>query len=155
MITALKPKARNMLFGAAIALPFPTSASAYDVDCAILLCLAGGWPASVECGHAWDVFVQRITPWPIEPPLQIWHCPMGAATNEGAMMKPGERLRNLAKADAPKAVFAAVRSLNSVQELGAIPTALEHSNSVSPAPDAFPLIAAEILEENGTVDIDV
>jgi hypothetical protein len=53
-------------------------AAAYPVDCAILLCLAGGWPSSAECSHARAVFIQRITPWPIEPPLQIWNCPMRA-----------------------------------------------------------------------------
>ncbi|NBZ89215.1 hypothetical protein GV832_16620 [Rhodobacteraceae bacterium CYK-10] len=49
---------------------------AYPVDCAILLCLAGGFPASIECAHARAVMIARITPWPIEPPLQIWNCPM-------------------------------------------------------------------------------
>ena len=53
-------------------------AAAYPVDCAILLCLAGGWPASAECAHARAVFIARITPWPVEPPLQIWNCPMHA-----------------------------------------------------------------------------
>ena len=57
----------------------PQAAKAYQVDCAILLCLAGGWPASAECAHARVVFIRRITPWPIEPPLQIWRCPMGVA----------------------------------------------------------------------------
>ncbi len=57
----------------------PTRAAAYPVDCAILLCLAGGWPASAECVHARAVFIARITPWPIEPPLQIWNCPMRAS----------------------------------------------------------------------------
>jgi len=56
-----------------------TPASAYPVDCAILLCLAGGWPASAECSHARAVFIARITPWPVEPPLQIWNCPMRAS----------------------------------------------------------------------------
>jgi hypothetical protein len=56
----------------------PNEARAYPVDCAILLCLAGGWPASAECAHARAVFIRRITPWPIEPPLQIWNCPMRA-----------------------------------------------------------------------------
>ena len=57
----------------------PQMAKAYEVDCAILLCLSGGWPASAPCAHARAVFIQRITPWPIEPPLQIWRCPMGAS----------------------------------------------------------------------------
>ena len=40
----------------------PQTAKAYQVDCAILLCLAGGWPASAECAHARAVFIRRITP---------------------------------------------------------------------------------------------
>ena len=53
------------------------SAAAYPVDCAILLCLAGGWPAHPVCQHARAVFMARLTPWPVEPPLQLWRCPMG------------------------------------------------------------------------------
>lgn len=52
-------------------------ARAYPVDCAILLCLTGGWPAHPVCQHARAVFMARLTPWPVEPPLQIWRCPMG------------------------------------------------------------------------------
>ena len=69
-------------------------AAAYPVDCAILLCLAGGWPASAECAHARAVFIRRITPWPIEPPLQIWNCPMRASFRGEA--KPIERLFDIA-----------------------------------------------------------
>ncbi len=43
-------------------LPGTASAQSYQVDCAILLCLAGGWPASAPCAHARAVFIQRITP---------------------------------------------------------------------------------------------
>ncbi len=70
-------------------------AQAYQVDCAILLCLAGGWPASAPCAHARAVFIRRITPWPIEPPLQIWRCPMGASFNEPAPLSPMERLYDI------------------------------------------------------------
>ncbi len=55
-----------------------TTAQSYQIDCAILLCLSGGWPASTPCAHARAEFIRRITPWPVEPPLQIWRCPMGA-----------------------------------------------------------------------------
>lgn len=51
------------------------------IDCAILICLSGGWPASAECSAARAEFIRRITPWPIEPPLQIWRCPMGSSIN--------------------------------------------------------------------------
>jgi len=73
---------RNWTAGTVLALlstVAPQAAKAYQVDCAILLCLAGGWPASAECAHARAVFIRRITPWPIEPPLQIWRCPMGVS----------------------------------------------------------------------------
>ena len=54
-------------------------AQTYQIDCAILLCLSGGWPASVPCARARAEFIRRITPWPVEPPLQIWRCPMGVS----------------------------------------------------------------------------
>lgn len=62
-----------------ISLPTGTRAQTYPIDCAILLCLSGGWPASVPCARARAEFIRRITPWPVEPPLQIWRCPMGAS----------------------------------------------------------------------------
>ncbi|VDC34022.1 hypothetical protein [Pseudogemmobacter humi] len=66
-----------MMFAVAAAASLtPQRAEAYPIDCAILLCLAGGWPASAECSRARAEFVRRITPWPVEPPLQIWRCPM-------------------------------------------------------------------------------
>ena len=54
-------------------------AQTYQIDCAILLCLSGGWPASVPCARARAEFIRRITPWPVEQPLQGWRCPLGAA----------------------------------------------------------------------------
>ena len=79
----------------AASLPGTASAQSYQVDCAILLCLAGGWPASAPCAHARAVFIQRITPWPIEPPLQIWRCPMGVAFDGPAPLSPMERLYDI------------------------------------------------------------
>ena len=81
--------------GLTLALP-AQRAEAYPVDCAILLCLSGGWPASAECAHARAVFIRRITPWPIEPPLQIWNCPMGTASNTQVPSPFMETLRRLA-----------------------------------------------------------
>ena len=79
----------------------PVSASAYPVDCAILLCLSGGWPASAPCVHARAVFIRRITPWPIEPPLQIWRCPLRAAMNDTSGLTPFERIARFAFPGAP------------------------------------------------------
>jgi hypothetical protein len=73
---------------------FISPAAAYPVDCAILLCLSGGWPASAECAHARAVFIRRITPWPIEPPLQIWNCPMRASFRQEE--RPMARLFDIA-----------------------------------------------------------
>ena len=83
-----------LLLGLGLSTAVVSPAAAYPVDCAILLCLAGGWPASAECTHARAVFIRRITPWPIEPPLQIWNCPMRASfRSEG---RPMERLFEIA-----------------------------------------------------------
>ena len=76
-------------------------ARAYPVDCAILLCLAGGWPVSAPCAHARVVFIRRITPWPIEPPLQIWRCPMGVSFNSPAALSPMDRLYDIAFRSGP------------------------------------------------------
>lgn len=51
----------------------------YPIDCAILLCMAGGWPGVGDCIPAKAEFIRRITPFPVEPPLQLWRCPMDAA----------------------------------------------------------------------------
>ena len=74
--TALATAAAASVF---VAAPQQAKAQTYPIDCAILLCLSGGWPASVPCARARAEFIRRITPWPVEPPLQIWRCPMGAS----------------------------------------------------------------------------
>jgi len=66
------------VMGAAFAGVAPQPAAAYQIDCAILLCLAGGFPPSEPCTRAHAEIIRRITPWPIEPPLQLWRCPMRA-----------------------------------------------------------------------------
>src|SRR6056297_3289748 len=75
----LLPSIAVALALAGVSLPMPARAQTYPIDCAILLCLSGGWPASVPCARARAEFIRRITPWPVEPPLQIWRCPMGAS----------------------------------------------------------------------------
>lgn len=64
---------------AATALASAPEADVYPIDCAILLCLGGGFPASAECAAAKLEMIRRVTPWPIEPPLQLWNCPMTGA----------------------------------------------------------------------------
>ena len=82
MLNMLKASALSVVALAAtslIAAPQRTEALTYHIDRASLFCLSGGWPASVPCARARAEFIRRITPWPVEPPLQIWRCPMGAA----------------------------------------------------------------------------
>ncbi len=90
----MKPLLPALFLGLGLSTASITPAAAYPVDCAILLCLAGGWPASAECAHARSVFIRRITPWPIEPPLQIWNCPMRASFK--SERRPIERLFDIA-----------------------------------------------------------
>lgn len=80
----------------------PTPAQSYPIDCAILLCLAGGWPASAPCARARFEFIRRITPWPIEPPLQIWRCPMSMSYDGKHSTLDADRLYEiLMENDAP------------------------------------------------------
>jgi hypothetical protein len=76
------PFTHRILAFAALALSLvvtqPRPAAAYQIDCAILLCLAGGFPPSEPCARARAEMIRRITPWPVEPPLQLWRCPMRA-----------------------------------------------------------------------------
>ena len=92
-------------------------AEAYQIDCAILLCLAGGWPPSVPCARARAEFIRRITPWPIEPPLQIWRCSMRAGYQNA---DPAQRLTRLAGLHhAPRwSVAPELEMLYSVQAVG-------------------------------------
>jgi len=57
----------------------------YPIDCAILLCMAGGWPGVGDCIPARAEFIRRITPFPVEPPLQLWNCPMNAVPKNVSM----------------------------------------------------------------------
>ncbi|WP_290690569.1 hypothetical protein, partial [Haematobacter sp. UBA3484] len=86
----------SLALTAAVSSPSSVQAQTYQIDCAILLCLAGGWPASVPCARARAEFIRRITPWPVEPPLQIWRCPMGASLGGDAPLSPMERLYDIA-----------------------------------------------------------
>ncbi len=94
MLKKIKAAAASLCISAVEGVVSPTVAIAYPVDCAILLCLSGGWPASAECNHARAVFIRRITPWPIEPPLQIWLCPLGVAFRAPAQDRFSNRLLN-------------------------------------------------------------
>lgn len=75
MILCFRAALAGLVLGAATLHSPP--ARAYPIDCAILLCLAGGFPPSAECTAAKATMIRRITPWPVSPSLQLWNCPMG------------------------------------------------------------------------------
>lgn len=50
---------------------FAKVARAYDMDCAIMLCMAGGFPPGAVCSAAYAEMIRRITPWPVRPPYGI------------------------------------------------------------------------------------
>ena len=56
-------------------LPFAAQAQENPIDCEILICMAAGFPVASGCGPAYSEVLDRVTPFPIEPPLQIWNCP--------------------------------------------------------------------------------
>jgi hypothetical protein len=68
----LIPGAAAALLGGAAALtPLPSAAADYDVDCAVILCMAAGFPdePSGTCSGAYDYMIDRITDLPPEPPF--------------------------------------------------------------------------------------
>lgn len=44
----------------------PQDARAFDMDCKVILCIAGGFPA--QCGDAYSYMISRITRWPTPLP---------------------------------------------------------------------------------------
>lgn len=66
---------RCTVLAALIATTLPLTAAkparAYDMDCAIMLCMAGGFPSSAVCAAAYAEMIRRITPWPVRPPFGI------------------------------------------------------------------------------------
>ncbi|MDV4169628.1 hypothetical protein [Rhodovulum sp. FJ3] len=88
----LLPSVAVALTVTGLSLPMSVRAQTYPIDCAILLCLSGGWPASQPCARARAEFIRRITPWPVEPPLQIWRCPMGASFETAPTVNSADRI---------------------------------------------------------------
>lgn len=83
-------KLRSLVIAAGVAVAASgtstSSVEAYPIDCAILLCLAGGFPPSAECTAAKAEVIRRITPIPVEPPLQLWNCPMGVDAETASLI---------------------------------------------------------------------
>lgn len=129
-------------------------AQSYQIDCAILLCLSGGWPSSVPCVRARAEFIRRITPWPVEPPLQIWRCPMGVSS-ETDSPTPADR-RWDASLDMP--LQSQPLAPHGGLDLGSEPRILRHDSggAALPLPDGFAVhLAQNFANEDGRADFDI
>lgn len=123
-------------------------AQIYQIDCAILLCLSGGWPASVPCARARVEFIRRITPWPVEPPLQIWRCPMGASYHPNARENDPSRLYDIlfADQDRPRPLLSpAIEPLPTENAVMNLP-----GPTPSPLPEGFVL---QLVQDRADIDI--
>ena len=67
----MRRHAAAAIIGVLGALGVPAKAQAYDIDCAIILCMAGGFPPSTVCARAYRTMIRRITPWPSLPPFGV------------------------------------------------------------------------------------
>lgn len=136
-----------------IAAPERAQAQTYQIDCAILLCLSGGWPASVPCARARAEFIRRITPWPVEPPLQIWRCPMGAAYTVDPDTLTADRIYDiLLELDgAPAQSFPSAPLTDFALEPQ--PAVVRRSGGTADRlPEGF---AMQLVQDNGSADIDI
>ncbi|MEQ8294702.1 MAG: hypothetical protein RIA08_21090 [Roseovarius sp.] len=134
------------LFGASS----KASAQTYPIDCAILLCLSGGWPASEPCSRARAEFIRRITPWPVEPPLQIWRCPMGASFELEDSSGRAPRVLDIlfsGKSPLPQSL-----AESDPENAGALLPAVVRTRGIStlPRPDGF---ALHLIQDRADIDI--
>ncbi|AVW89997.1 MULTISPECIES: hypothetical protein [Roseobacteraceae] len=86
----MKRQAMAAVMGVMAAFGTPEKARAYDIDCAIMLCMAGGFPPSAVCARAYRTMIRRITPWPSLPPFGVCtfaHVPveLGGPGGEGEL----------------------------------------------------------------------
>ena len=134
-----------------VSLPTRAKAQTYPIDCAILLCLSGGWPASVPCARARAEFIRRITPWPVEPPLQIWRCPMGASYELERQSHERDRLFDAlinANASPPRQSFAEIDHVSGAW----VKDVIWHPGEV--ATGLFPAdFALRLVQERADIDI--
>lgn len=139
-----------------VAAPERAQAQSYQIDCTILLCLSGGWPASVPCARARAEFIRRITPWPVEPPLQIWRCPMGAAFDVDPSTLTADRIYEILMDDNTPQQSFPTAPLTDFQ-LEAQPAVLRRSGgSAKRLPEDFMLqLVQDYRSSNQTADIDI
>ena len=131
-------------------------AAAYPIDCAILICLSGGFPPSVPCERARAEFIRRITPWPIEPPLQIWRCPMGISYEADPSQTNVQRFFDIAMGrDVPGQSYPQEHpaAVDAVPQ----PAVMRLSgDSAARLPESLMLqLVQDYSDDNGSADIDI
>lgn len=126
-------------------------AQTYPIDCAILLCLSGGWPASGPCSRARAEFIRRITPWPVEPPLQIWRCPMRASYDINGTGKGGGRIFDILF-DRPRHPLLQTITVAPSQEVGLSSTSVFPAERVETA-DKRSDFSITLGQERADIDI--
>ena len=86
-----------LLGGAAVLTPLLAAAADYDVDCAVILCMAAGFPdePSGTCSGAYDYMIDRITDLPPKPPFDTCTMSDGSAYDaaEVALARPSRQSR--------------------------------------------------------------
>ena len=126
-------------------------AQTYQIDCAILLCLSGGWPASVPCANARAEFIRRVTPWPVEPPLQIWRCPIGASYEQGPRPSPAARIYEALNTVGPTPLPYSIPDARVVDSAFATRTLFE--DLAPPARQQAEEFALQLVQERADIDI--
>lgn len=154
MLTAVRNLALAIT-SAAVSFSFVLSdrahAQTYQIDCAILLCLAGGWPASEPCARARVEFIRRITPWPVEPPLQIWRCPMGASYEPGSELGPSERFFDIYARRSGTPLPYLSSAVIAANSLNAVPAVLRIDAPTSP--ERSQAFALRLVQDRADIDI--
>ena len=96
-LVILGPLAAAALGGAAGLAPLSSAAADYDIDCAVILCLAAGFPSepSGTCSGAYDYMIDRITDRPPEPPFDTCTMSDGSTYDaaEVAFARPSRQSR--------------------------------------------------------------
>jgi hypothetical protein len=79
-----------LLGGAAALTPLPSVAADYNVDCAVILCMAAGFldEPSETCSGAYDYMIDRITDIPPKPPFDTCTMSDGSATTRPRWRSP-------------------------------------------------------------------
>lgn len=77
-----------LLGGVAALVAAPASAADHDIDCAVILCLAAGFPVepSGTCAAAFAHMIERLTDLPPKPPIGV------CRTSGGSAYKPAQVL---------------------------------------------------------------